>query len=78
MTPIPSVLSGLLLIPLIALAAPNAQEILAKTKRASGGDAWNSIRTGHAQARLTTAGLTGKAESWDDLLPENCSSAVHA
>ena len=68
MTPFPLALAGVLMIPLVASAAPTAQEILAKAKQASGGDAWNSIRTRHTEGRLSTAGLTGKGESWDDLL----------
>jgi hypothetical protein len=68
MTLIHFALSGVLMIPLVALAAPTAQEILAKAKKASGGEAWNSIRTRHTEGRLSTAGLTGKGESWDDLL----------
>src|SRR5260221_14530532 len=61
-------LFGLLLLPLAASAQPTAKEILAKAKQVTGGDAWNSIRTSHSQAKLSTSGLTGKGESWDDVL----------
>ena len=59
---------GLLLIPLSVHAQPNAKDILAKSKQATGGDGWNTIRTSHSIAKLSTSGLTGKGESWDDVL----------
>jgi len=61
-------LFGLLLLPLSVSAQPNAKDILAKTKQATGGDAWNGIRTSHSVGKLSTSGLTGKGESWDHLL----------
>jgi len=52
-----------------AAAVPQcAQEVLAKAKQASGGDAWDAIRTTYAKAKLTTSGLSGEAESWEDNL----------
>jgi len=52
-----------------AAAAPQcAEEVLAKAKRAAGGDAWDTIRTTYTKAKLTTSGLTGQTESWEDNL----------
>jgi Aspartyl protease/PDZ domain len=48
--------------------AQTAQEILAKSKQAMGGDAWDSIRTTHSTAKVVTSGLTGQGESWEDNL----------
>src|SRR5512142_1585070 len=45
-----------------------AQEILAKSKQAMGGTAWDSIRSMHSTATIKTSGLTGPGESWDDVL----------
>ena len=59
---------GLLLIPLSVSAQPNAKDVLAKSKQATGGDAWNGIRTSHSVGKLSTSGLTGNGESWDDVL----------
>jgi len=51
-------------------AARNAgpAEILIKVKQATGGDAWDAIRTDHVKARLATGGMNGTVESWDDVL----------
>jgi hypothetical protein len=66
------VIAGLLLGLLTCLpaaAAPHcAQEILAKAKQATGGDAWDAIHTTYNKAKLTTSGLAGPAESWQDNL----------
>jgi len=52
-----------------AAAAPQcAQEILAKAKQAMGGDAWDAIHTTYNKGKLTTSGLAGPAESWEDNL----------
>src|SRR5690349_1119779 len=59
---------GLLLLPLAASAQPTAKEILTKAKQVTGGEAWNAIRTSRSQGKLSTSGLTGKGESWDDVL----------
>ena len=48
--------------------AQNAQEILAKAKEASGGNAWDAIRSNHSVAKIVTSGLSGPAESWEDTL----------
>jgi len=66
------VIAGLLLGLLTCLpaaAAPQcAQEILAKAKQATGGDAWDAIHTTYSKGKLTTSGLAGPAESWEDNL----------
>ena len=66
------VITGLLLVLLSCLptaAAPQcAQEILAKAKQALGGDSWDVIHTTYSKGKLTTSGLTGQAESWEDNL----------
>jgi len=46
--------------------AQTANEILAKSKQAMGGDAWDAIRTTHSVGKLATGGLTGQGESWED------------
>jgi hypothetical protein len=52
-----------------AAAAPQcAQEILGKAKQAMGGDAWDAIHSTYSKTKLTTSGLTGQAESWEDNL----------
>src|SRR2546427_13021023 len=43
-------------------------EILSKVKQATGGDAWDAIRTDHVKAKLTTGGMGGAIESWGDVL----------
>jgi len=66
------VIAGLflgLLTCLPAAAAPQcAQEILTKAKQATGGDAWDAIHTTYSKGKLTTSGLAGPAESWEDNL----------
>ncbi len=42
--------------------------ILSKVKQATGGDAWDAIRTDHVKAKLTTGGMDGTIEAWDDVL----------
>jgi hypothetical protein len=50
-----------------ALAAQgDPKEILAKAKQASGGAAWDAIRTTHTKVKISTGGLTGTGESWED------------
>ncbi len=52
-----------------AAAAPQcAQEILAQAKQAMGGNGWDSIRSTYSRGKITTSGLTGQAESWEDNL----------
>jgi len=49
-------------------APPDPRAILERAKEASGGSAWNDLRSRHDVVSLKTAGLEGTAESWDDLL----------
>ncbi|MGC2321558.1 MAG: aspartyl protease family protein [Terriglobales bacterium] len=52
-----------------AAATPQcAQEILAKSKQAQGGAAWDAVRTTYSKGKITTSGLTGQGESWEDNL----------
>lgn len=52
-----------------AAAVPQcAQDILAKSKHAMGGDAWDGIRTTYSKAKIVTSGLMGEGESWQDNL----------
>lgn len=48
--------------------AIDGRDILEKCKKASGGSAWDSIRTAHVKMKLATGGLEGKAESWEDVI----------
>jgi hypothetical protein len=50
------------------LSSESAKEILAKAKQASGGAAWDSIRSIYTKTKITAAGLNGTAESWEDIL----------
>jgi hypothetical protein len=51
-----------------AQVAPRAKAVLEKAKLASGGAAWDVLRSAHTKATITTSGLTGTTESWEDLL----------
>ncbi len=46
----------------------SAQEVLAKTKAAMGGDAWNGVIHLELRGRLKTSGLTGTLREWESLL----------
>ncbi|MGA2533728.1 MAG: aspartyl protease family protein [Candidatus Aminicenantales bacterium] len=45
-----------------------AAQVLAKVKQASGGAAWDGIRSVHVKAKFATGGLNGTGESWEDTL----------
>jgi hypothetical protein len=45
-----------------------AAALLAKTKDAAGGAAWDAVRTSHSHTRVETGGLKGTADGWDDVL----------
>lgn len=62
-----SILLGLFLTCATGAEAADPQEILARAKAASGGTALDSVRTLHTTVRVETGGLTGTAESWDDV-----------
>ena len=50
-----------------AARAADSAAILARAKEATGGKAWDSVRVLHTRVRAATGGLSGPAESWDDL-----------
>ncbi len=43
------------------------QAILLKYKQATGGDAWDGVKSDHVKAKVTTAGMEGTVESWEDV-----------
>ncbi|MEW6365718.1 MAG: aspartyl protease family protein [Acidobacteriota bacterium] len=63
----PALIVTLLLATTTAHAA-DPQGTLARAKAATGGHAWDGVRTIHTKVKVSTGGLTGVAESWDDLL----------
>jgi PDZ domain/Aspartyl protease len=50
-----------------AVHAGDSSELLAKVKAASGGAAWDAIRTARTKARISIGGLTGTSEALDDV-----------
>jgi len=59
---------------LVAVAAeapagkdPDPTQILMKYKQATGGDAWDAIKSNHVKGKITTGGMNGSAESWEDV-----------
>ncbi len=50
-----------------ATPRPDAQKILAAAKAASGGAAWDALRTQHSKTTISTAGINGTAERWSDI-----------
>lgn len=57
-----------LMIPGVATAAsPTPAQILAQSKAASGGDAWNGIHTLHLEGTIGTGGLSGSVTQLEDL-----------
>lgn len=66
-----TLLTALLLLLLGVVASAQAADpraILARSKEASGGKAWDSVRTLHVRVNIETSGLSGTAESWEDVL----------
>ncbi len=51
-----------------AAYASNPQETLARAKAAAGGPAWDSVRAFHIRARVSTSGLSGTADGWEDVV----------
>lgn len=49
-------------------ALDDPREILRANKEASGGAAWDSVRTAHLTVTISTGGLEGKVESWEETL----------
>lgn len=48
--------------------AADPRELLARSKQAAGGAAWDHVKTLHSRGRVETGGLSGSADSWDDVL----------
>ena len=48
--------------------AADPREILARSKEAAGGKAWDAVKTLHVRVRIETSGLSGTADSWEDVL----------
>ncbi len=46
---------------------PDPRAILAEAKAASGGSAWDGLRTQHSKVRINTGGIIGNAERWSDI-----------
>ena len=49
-------------------AATDPEELLSRVKQATGGGAWDAIRTNHVRATISTGGLSGTVESWEDVV----------
>ena len=47
---------------------PDPAAILAEAKAASGGSAWDALRTQHSKVSIRAGSLTGEAERWSDTL----------
>ena len=47
--------------------AQDPAEILARAKEATGGPAWDAVRTLHTRIHVSTGGLSGTADSWEDV-----------
>ncbi|MEO8344519.1 MAG: aspartyl protease family protein [Betaproteobacteria bacterium] len=50
-----------------ATPRPDATAILAAAKVASGGAAWDALRTQHSKVTISAAGISGTAERWSDI-----------
>lgn len=50
-----------------AHAAEDPASILARAKAASGGKAWDDVKTLYTRAKVSTGGLDGTVESWEDV-----------
>src|SRR5512136_3104529 len=51
-----------------AVGASDPAELLAKAKAASGGPAWDAIRSLRAKGKLSAGGLSGTGETLDDVV----------
>lgn len=47
---------------------PDPRAVLAQAKAASGGAAWDALRTQHSKVTLMVGSLTGHAERWSDIV----------
>ena len=48
-------------------ASTDAASLLARARQAPGGEAWGSVKALYTRAAVSTGGLSGSAESWDDV-----------
>ncbi len=46
---------------------PDPRAILAEAKAASGGRAWDALKTQHSKVRINSAGTVGQAERWSEI-----------
>jgi PDZ domain/Aspartyl protease len=46
---------------------PDPQALLAHSKEAAGGAAWDAVRALYVKVRISVGGLSGTAESWEDV-----------
>ena len=59
-------MAALLLAAAVAHAA-DSKEVLARSKEAAGGSAWDSVSILHYRAKVETGGLSGTIEAWEDV-----------
>jgi hypothetical protein len=65
---VPLALAALVLAAPPRVATPtDPQSVLARAKRASGGERWDALRTTYTRTKLAVGGLEGVVESWADL-----------
>lgn len=57
---------SLLLAPAIAAPDPRVADILARSKAAAGGTAWDNVRFIRTKTQIETSGLKGPGESLED------------
>ncbi len=67
MRTITTFLMALWLIPAYTWGGDKAMEILEKSREASGGSAWDEVASAHYRMILSTGGLEGTAEGWEDV-----------
>lgn len=70
MKPITRTLTLTLAVMAVAVSTARAADptaLLARAKEAAGGKAWDSVHVLHTRVRASTGGLSGPAESWDDV-----------
>ncbi len=61
-------LMAMWLIPAQVWGGDEAKEILEKSKEASGGGAWDEVTSAHFRMKMSTGGLEGIAEGWEDVI----------
>lgn len=62
----PSALLAFALLAAPAVRADEAADLLARAKEASGGAAWDGVRTVTTTAKVAVGGLSGRITAWDD------------